>query len=64
MAINHQKPPSGHPQEMFRAGKHERGYKKTVDGITILCDKGLAVCPEPKAFLNTILTLGGGTALT
>jgi len=62
--VNHNKPPAKHLEEIFRLGKH-RSYKKTRDAKKILAGQDLTIsinaCPELKAFLNTILTLCGGT---
>jgi hypothetical protein len=64
--VNHNKPPSMHLAEVFRAGR-KRAYKKTRDAAAILRGQDLAIsaaaCPELKAFLNTILTLSGGSPL-
>lgn len=64
--VNHNFPPSYHVKEIFRLGK-VRKYSKPRDANAILRDKDLAVaaavCPELKAFLNTILTLCGGHPL-
>jgi hypothetical protein len=64
--VNHNKPPSRHIEDAYKAGK-KRAYRKTFDGILILLDQDLTVsataCPELKDFLNTILALCGGTTL-
>jgi hypothetical protein len=64
--VNHNKPPSRFLDEAYRTGR-KRAYRKTVDGTAILRGQDLAVsaaaCPELKAFLNTILTLSGGSPL-
>jgi Domain of unknown function (DUF4276) len=66
-AVNHQKPPSRHLAEVFRIGHKKRTYSKIRVGAAILRGKDLAVsaaaCIELKAFLNTILSLSGGTLL-
>jgi hypothetical protein len=66
-SVNHNKPPSRHLAETFRTGRNGRAYSKTRDAAAILRGQDLsiacAVCPELKAFLNTILTLSGGSAL-
>ncbi len=64
--VNHHKPPAKHIEEIFRLGKR-RSYNKPRDAKSILEGKDLTlsanVCPELKAFLNTLLTLCGGTPL-
>jgi hypothetical protein len=66
-SVNHNRPPSYHIKEIFRIGTCRRDYSKVRDANRILRDQDLtiaaAVCPELKAFLNTILTLSGGQAL-
>lgn len=66
-AVNHQKPPSKHLDEVFRSGQGRRSYSKIRDGIRILRDQDLALsaaaCPELKALLNTILDLCGSPTL-
>jgi hypothetical protein len=63
-AVNHNRPPSKHIEEIFRIGTCRDGYSKPRDANRILRGKDLMVaatrCPELKAFLNTILTLSGG----
>jgi hypothetical protein len=65
-SVNHNKPPAMHLAEVFRTGR-KRSYKKTRDAAAILRGQDLnvasAACPELRAFLNTILTLSGGSAL-
>jgi len=65
--VNHNRPPSYHIQMIFRIGRCRDDYSKPRDGNRILRGKDLAVsaaaCPELKAFINTILTLSGGTPL-
>lgn len=65
--VNHNKPPSRHIQEIFRAGTCPRDYVKVRDAGRILRgqDLGLAAdqCSELKALLNTILLLCGGIQL-
>jgi len=65
-SVNHHKPPSRHLAEIFRAGGSGRKYVKTRDALRILSDQDLSIsaarCPELKAFLNTILTLAGGSS--
>lgn len=64
--VNHNKPPSRHLAEVFRAGRR-RTYKKTRDAAAILRGRDLgiacAACSELKAFVNTILALSGGSPL-
>lgn len=59
--VNHHKPPSKHIQEIFEIGKCRDSYSKTRDAPRILKDqdlmKAVTVCPELKAFVNTILLL-------
>ena len=66
-AVNHSRPPSHHIQEIFRIGKCRDDYSKTRDGNRILRGQDLLVtvnrCPELKAFINTIVTLSGGSPL-
>jgi hypothetical protein len=65
-SVNHNKPPSMYLEEAYRTGK-KRAYRKVEDAAAILRGQDLAVsaaaCPELKAFLNTILTLSGGSPL-
>jgi hypothetical protein len=65
--VNHNRPPSYHIKEIFRIGTRRDGYSKTRDANRILHGKDLcvsaAVCPELKAFLNTILTLCEGNPI-
>lgn len=65
--VNHDRPPSYHIHEIFRIGKCRDDYSKVRDASRILEGKDLAtaasVCPELKAFLNTIIKLSGGTPL-
>lgn len=62
--VNHDKPPAKHIQEIFETGKCRDSYVKPRDAKRILEGKDLgvaaAVCPELKAFINTILALCGG----
>jgi hypothetical protein len=66
-AVNHNRPPSQHIQEIFRIGTCRDDYSKPRDANRILRNKDLAVaaarCPELRAFLNTIITLCGGQPL-
>lgn len=61
--INHNKPPAHRLGELFAQGKPPRKYKKPIDGRKLFEKLDLAqvatVCPELKAFLNTLLQLAG-----
>lgn len=62
--VNLQNPPSRRLGELYqRAKPRPRKYVKTIEMAAILHNKDLTVaaaqCPEFKAFLNTLLTLGG-----
>jgi hypothetical protein len=65
--VNHNNPPSKRIEEIFEQGK-ERSYNKARDAKSILDGENLmdasVVCPELKAFLNTILSLCGGELLS
>lgn len=65
--VNHTHPPSYHIREIFRVGKCRDDYSKPRDANRILRNKDLGVaasqCPELRAFLNTIITLSGGTEI-
>jgi hypothetical protein len=56
-------PPSKRLSELYRLAKPPRRYVKTLEMAAILRNKDLghvaAQCPEFKALLNTLLTLGG-----
>ena len=60
--VNHENPPSALIREVFRTGSKGKAYVKARDANRILREKDLLVsaneCPELKAFLNTILTVG------
>lgn len=66
-SINHNHPPSHHIKEVFRNGRRRQYYSKPRDANRILQNQDLGVaagqCPELKAFLNTILTLCGGSPI-
>jgi hypothetical protein len=66
--VNHWKPPAAHLKEIFRLGTCRDDYIKPRDALRILRGKDLsisaAVCPELKAFLNTILELCGGELIS
>jgi len=59
--VNHNNPPSYRIKEIFEIGKCKRSYSKTRDAASILKKSNLMdavnLCPELKAFLNTILSL-------
>jgi hypothetical protein len=59
--VNHDRPPSRHLQELFAAG----AYSKTRDVAGILKGQDLTrainACLELRSFVNTILTLSGGS---
>jgi hypothetical protein len=59
--VNHGRPPAGHLEEVCRTGARKRAYSKTIDGAEILRNQDIevavAVCPQLRAFLDTILTL-------
>lgn len=65
--VNHDDPPAYRIQEIFRIGSKGKSYVKPRDAGRILSGNDLLLaansCPELKAFLNTILTLCGGTPL-
>jgi Domain of unknown function (DUF4276) len=60
-AVNHDRPPAKHLEEVFRTGLNKRAYSKTRDAADILRGQDLelsaARCPELRAFLDTILAL-------
>lgn len=66
--VNHNKPPSYHIKEIFELGKCNRSYSKIRDAQSILKNQDLMdaikVCPELKAFINTILQLCGGDVIS
>ena len=66
-SVDHNHPPSHHLREIFRIGTCRDDYSKARDANRILRNKDLtlaaAQCPELKAFLNTIITLSGGTPI-
>jgi Domain of unknown function (DUF4276) len=65
--VNHNRPPSHRIREIFRIGSCRDDYSKPRDASRILRGKDLTIsaniCPELKAFLNTILTLSGAGPL-
>jgi hypothetical protein len=65
-SINHENPPSRRIAEIYRRGK-VRYYSKVRDSRLILQGENLLVaagaCTELRSFLNTILSLCGGTLI-
>lgn len=67
--VNHSNPPAFRIAKVFEMGTCRDSYAKTIHVPRILRDpkNGLSVaigqCAELKAFINTILTLSGGTAI-
>lgn len=65
--VDHNRPPSYHVKEIFRNGTCRDDYSKARDANRILQGQDLGIaaslCPELKAFLNTIIGLSGGTQL-
>lgn len=65
--VNHGNPPAHRLKEIFLSGGKGRGYIKPINAAKILRDNDLLVaanvCPELKAFLNTILSLCGAPKL-
>lgn len=62
--VNGANPPAHRLQELYRLAKPKaRKYAKVTEMRTLLANKDLTVaanqCPELKAFLNTLLNLGG-----
>lgn len=66
--VNHHNPPSYRIKEIFESGKCDRSYSKIRDAQRILKENDLMVainvCPELKAFINTILWLCEGDLIT
>lgn len=66
-SVNHQNPPAHRIKEIFEIGQCRDSYVKPRDAGRILRENDLSVsigrCSELKAFVNTILTLSGGTAV-
>ncbi|MEW5983760.1 MAG: DUF4276 family protein [Acidobacteriota bacterium] len=66
-AVNHNNPPARRIAELFRTGSQRRAYVKPRDASRILRENDLAVavalCPELKALVNTILSVSGGTVV-
>ncbi|HEU4388163.1 MAG TPA: DUF4276 family protein [Blastocatellia bacterium] len=65
--INHTHPPSARIKEIFELGTSRDSYVKPRDAKRILKGKDLLesiqACPELKAFVNTIISLSGGTII-
>jgi Domain of unknown function (DUF4276) len=65
--VNHNNPPAYRIKEIFEIGKSRYSYVKPRDARRILStnDLGVAVaaCPELKAFVNTIISVCGGSIL-
>ena len=66
--VNHYNPPSYRIKEIFESGKCDRIYSKIRDAQRIRKENDLMVainvCPELKAFINTILLLCEGDSIT
>lgn len=65
--INHENPPAHRIKAIFEAGQCRDSYVKPRDAGRILRDNDLSVsvaqCTELKAFLNTIISICGGTVI-
>jgi hypothetical protein len=65
--VNHNKPPAHRINEIFECGQPKHSYVKPRDAGRILRDNDLTIaiskCSELKAFINTFLTLSGGTVV-
>ncbi|MEM9541872.1 MAG: DUF4276 family protein [Cyanobacteria bacterium P01_E01_bin.42] len=65
--VNHNNPPAHRIKDIFERGQCKKSYSKPIHGKKILekNDLNIAIqsCPELKAFINTILSLSGGTIL-
>jgi len=65
--VNHNNPPAYRIKEIFEIGTCRDSYVKTRDANRILRDNNLAVavaqCPELKAYINTIISVCGGTVI-
>ena len=65
--VNHNNPPAYRIKEIFEIGRSRDSYVKPRDAGRILSknDLGVAVakCPELKAFVNTIISVCGGSML-
>lgn len=66
--VNHNNPPAHRIGEVFETGRCRDSYVKPRDAGRILRENNLLIavsqCSELKAFVNTILSLSGGTAIT
>jgi hypothetical protein len=66
--VNHDNPPAHRIKAIFEVGQCRNSYVKPRDAGRILKDNDLSVaiaqCAELKAFINTILSVAGGTPLT
>src|SRR5579872_399999 len=66
-SVNHGNPPAHRLKEIYELGQCKHSYVKPRDGLKILQENDLMVainaCLELKKFVNTILTLSGGTAI-
>lgn len=66
-SVNHNNPPAYRIKEIFEIGQCRDSYVKPRDAGRILKDNDLMTsinqCPELKEFVNTILSLSGGSAL-
>lgn len=66
-SVDHNHPPSYHLREIFRIGTSRDSYSKPRDANRILRGKDLTIavlqCPQLRAFLNTIISVSGGTPI-
>ncbi len=66
--VNHTNPPAHRIKAIFEAGQCRDSYIKPRDAGRILRDNDLSVsihrCPELKAFVNTIISICGGTVIS
>jgi hypothetical protein len=65
--VNHDNPPASRIKEIFEIGSCRASYVKPRDAGRILKDNDLSVavnqCAELKEFVNTIISLSGGTII-
>jgi len=65
--VNHNRPPAHRIKEIFGIGNSRDSYVKPRDAGRILKDNDLSVaidqCSELKEFVNTILSVSGGTVI-
>jgi hypothetical protein len=65
--VNHNNPPAHRIKAIFEAGLCRKSYVKPRDAARILRENDLSVavdqCAELKAFVNTILSVCGGTVI-